>query len=331
MSADGEDRRPGAAGGSERLRLQADLLAAEERTRQLRARLQRTETELERAREDLAAERDDRARDAEWFRDALGELRTAAEQTQETERAAEELRAALNEAHQAIGARDALLAELRDELDRRVRAESETLSALDALRERAATAPPPAHAAPEPAPPRGGEPATDPEPPAHEPAAETAPPEPPAGKSAMDTAPPKRPALAAEPPGEAAPLPGGGRFDRRPPWPEGTAELARAEIDWQAGYINSRFRAVVYHPNRKRGTIAATGSNYKWLLMGEPAPESPEFVAEVERLAAALEDAGWEEIGEGGVAWFSRRYVWRHAPPAPDELRPKPLEAFQRS
>jgi hypothetical protein len=300
MTADGEDRRPGAVSGAERLRLQMDLLAAEEQARELRVRLERAETELERVREDLAAERDDRTRDTEWFRHALGELRTTAEQAQETQRAAEELRAALAEAHEAIGARDALLAELRDELDRRVHAESETLSALDALRERAAEIAPP-------------------EPSADEPAAETPPPEPPTL------------APAPEPPGDAAPLPGGGRFDRRPPWPEGTAELARAEIDWQAGYINSRFRVVVYHPNRKRATIAATGSNYKWLLMGEPAPESPEFVAEVERLAAALEDAGWEEIGDGGVAWFSRRYVWRHAPPAPDELRPKPLEAFRRS
>jgi hypothetical protein len=35
-------------------------------------------------------------------------------------------------------------------------------------------------------------------------------------------------------------------------------------------------------------------------------------------------------IGEG-AAWFSRRYVWRHDPPAPEQLRLKPLEAFQRS
>jgi hypothetical protein len=313
MTADGDDRR---ASSGERLSLHADVLGAEEQARDLRARLQRTETELQRAQEDLEGERFDRERDAEWFRQALTELRTAAADAHATERTADDLRAALDEARNAITARDALLGELREELERRVRAESETLSALDALRERATVLgreapPPPAEPPPVPAP--ASEPPVAVE-------AEPAPPdEPPA---APDAEPPAA--------GEPAPAAIGGRFDRRPPWPDGTAEHARAEIEWHAGYVNSQFRVVVYQPNRKRGTTAATGSNYKWLLMGEPAPDSPEFAAEVERLAAALEEAGWEMIGEG-AAWFSRRYVWRHDAPAPEQLSLKPLEAFQRS
>src|SRR5918998_4031678 len=115
---------------SERLTLEADLLAAEEQARELRARLQRAETEFQRAREDLDGERFDRERDAEWFRQALAELRTAAAEAHATERVADDLRAALDEAREAIAARDVLLTELRAELERRVHAESETLSAL---------------------------------------------------------------------------------------------------------------------------------------------------------------------------------------------------------
>jgi hypothetical protein len=72
----------------------------------------------------------------------------------------------------------------------------------------------------------------------------------------------------------------------------------------------------------------ATGATFKWLLMAEPNPKSPEIIAEVKRLAAALEDAGWEPAGEG-AEWFARRYVWRRPEPPPERLEPKDRAASQ--
>ena len=75
-----EVRRRG-GGGGDRLRLQGDLFAVRSELVEARARLERVEKELARAREDLDDERTGRAADAEQFRAALAEAQSAAEET----------------------------------------------------------------------------------------------------------------------------------------------------------------------------------------------------------------------------------------------------------
>jgi chromosome segregation ATPase len=62
------------------LNLQVALLAAQEDTREARAAHQQLLQELARARDDLEAERSDRASDAERFKQGLGQVREAGEQ-----------------------------------------------------------------------------------------------------------------------------------------------------------------------------------------------------------------------------------------------------------
>jgi hypothetical protein len=71
----------GGGGGGDRLRLQGDLLAVRSELAEARARVERVEKELARAREDLDEERTGRAADAEQLRAALAEAQTAAEET----------------------------------------------------------------------------------------------------------------------------------------------------------------------------------------------------------------------------------------------------------
>jgi hypothetical protein len=113
------------------------------------------------------------------------------------------------------------------------------------------------------------------------------------------------------------------RFARRVPWDEGTEELARCELEWRPGYVNSRFEAVVYHPGRKRGQPIGGSGTFKWLLMGDPDATAPEYRAEIDRLSGALETTGWERVGDG-TNWFSRRFVWRGSAPPPERLEAGP-------
>jgi hypothetical protein len=99
-------------------------------------------------------------------------------------------------------------------------------------------------------------------------------------------------------------------------WPEGSTELHRGEIAWHGGYVNSHFRVLLYRPGRRRGRAIARSKSFKWLLMGDPDPGAPEFGSEVERMARAMEAAGWEPVGRG-PDWFSHRFVWRHGDPPP--------------
>jgi hypothetical protein len=101
--------------GVERLRFEAELLAAREELRETAETLRRTEEELSRARADLDAEREGRAADAARFREGLAQVQASAEAALEAEQSAtrqlgDDLKAALDEA-------DAKEAELRGELD----------------------------------------------------------------------------------------------------------------------------------------------------------------------------------------------------------------------
>jgi hypothetical protein len=127
---------------------------------------------------------------------------------------------------------------------------------------------------------------------------------------------PPAPAVQAVP--EPAPPPRSGRFTR-PAWPEGTEELPRCEIEWHAGYVNSRFEAVVHRPNRRRGRAVGASGAFKWLLMGEPDSASPEHRTELRGLASALEAAGWEPAGRG-ADWYAERFVWRREDEPPERV-----------
>lgn len=108
-----ESRRPGdqllgvthaAAGGSaEQLRLEAELVAAQEELREAGAALDQTREQLARARGDLEAERARHAEDAERFREGLARVRSSAERALAAEQdAAERLGLELQRTHDEL-------------------------------------------------------------------------------------------------------------------------------------------------------------------------------------------------------------------------------------
>jgi hypothetical protein len=131
----------GSGGGTERLRLEAELLVAQEEVRDLRAVEEQTQAELAWMREDLETMRARHAADAERFREGLARVQESAEAALAAEHgAAEELDSALREANEAIEAKDAALGELRRELEAssaaRTQAESHARMEAEAWRER---------------------------------------------------------------------------------------------------------------------------------------------------------------------------------------------------
>jgi hypothetical protein len=126
--------------GAERVRLEAELLAANEEVRELRAANERAREELKRARDDLTSERDRHAGDAERFRQGLASVRqSAAEALTMEQSAVRQVEAALREARSAIEAKDADLKQLRAQLGEaaaaRTQAESDARTAARALRD----------------------------------------------------------------------------------------------------------------------------------------------------------------------------------------------------
>ena len=117
--------------GFDRLRHDADLIAAREELQEVKSALRRTEGELRRAREDLDSERAERVADAVRFRDGLATVRESAEHAlAQEERTTQELRDELAAAHEAVAAKEAELADARGELDvaSAFRAEAETVA-----------------------------------------------------------------------------------------------------------------------------------------------------------------------------------------------------------
>jgi hypothetical protein len=102
---------------AERLRLQSELVAAQEEARELRAALERAEAELGRAREDLQAERDRQSGDAERFREGLASVQASAEEALAAEQhSADQLRAELEAATAARQDAQDTVDELREKL-----------------------------------------------------------------------------------------------------------------------------------------------------------------------------------------------------------------------
>lgn len=110
-----------------------------------------------------------------------------------------------------------------------------------------------------------------------------------------------------------------GRFWRDLEWPAGTEDLWRCEIRWKPGYVNSRFTVVTTEPGHRRGKTVATSETFKWLLMEDPSPQSPEQREQVRALDDEILAAGWEPAGRGR-SWCARRYVWRREGPPPAHL-----------
>jgi hypothetical protein len=133
----------GPAPGAERVRMEAELLAAREEIRELRAAAEQAREELTRARDDLKSERDRHAGDAERFREGLASVQqSAAEALARKQSAVEQLEAALRDARGALEAKDAELDRLRAQLDdaaaARERAEADAeqlLSRLERIRD----------------------------------------------------------------------------------------------------------------------------------------------------------------------------------------------------
>jgi hypothetical protein len=126
--------------GAERVRLEAELLAAQEEIRELQAGAAQVREELARAREDLKSERERHAGDAERYREGLAKVRASAADALAVEQsAAQQVESALREARTAVEAKDADLEQLRAQLEEaataRAKAESDARSAAHALRD----------------------------------------------------------------------------------------------------------------------------------------------------------------------------------------------------
>ena len=118
-----------AGAGADVLRVQAELLAAQDEIARMRASLEDAEVALVRAREDLQAERDRRAADAERFREGLAGVQRSADEAIGVERRrAEELGAALDDVRR----------DLETARTERSETESQARAEADAMRERLA-------------------------------------------------------------------------------------------------------------------------------------------------------------------------------------------------
>jgi chromosome segregation ATPase len=93
----------GAGGSAERLRLEADLVAAQEELREAGSALEQTREQLARAREDLEAAHARHAADADRFRDGLARVRESAERALAAEQeTAQQLEHDLGRAHDEL-------------------------------------------------------------------------------------------------------------------------------------------------------------------------------------------------------------------------------------
>jgi hypothetical protein len=139
-AADADPEAPTVAGD---VTLQAELVAAEQQVREVRAALDRAEADLARARADVDAERKGRTADAERFREGLARVRASAEQALAgAQDDAQELAAQLSDARAAHEERDGALADLREQLEAaeaaRAQAENERQGQEEALRKQVA-------------------------------------------------------------------------------------------------------------------------------------------------------------------------------------------------
>jgi hypothetical protein len=63
-------------------------------------------------------------------------------------------------------------------------------------------------------------------------------------------------------------------------------------------------------PGATRRNPLGESPSLRWTLMTDPEPPTPEMIASVKALVAALAEAGWERAGQGN-AWYALRFIWR--------------------
>jgi hypothetical protein len=90
--------------------------------------------------------------------------------------------------------------------------------------------------------------------------------------------------------------------------------------------MTSRFTAEVREPGSRRRRTVAASDPYSWTLRSDPLRDDPGYASAVQRLAAALEQAGWEPV-EPGSDWWAARFVWRRDEAPPEQLEPAPAGA----
>jgi hypothetical protein len=125
------------AAGVERLRLEANLLAAQEQAREMAVEVERTKDELARARADLDAERERSSADAQRYREGLARVSGSVEEAVAAERgAAAQLRVDVEQLQSRLTEHDAALDELRRERDAIAAARDEAENHAGSLRDR---------------------------------------------------------------------------------------------------------------------------------------------------------------------------------------------------
>jgi hypothetical protein len=125
------------AGDVERLRLEAEMLAAQQQAREMTVAAERANEELVRARADLEAERERSAADAQRFRESLAHVSDSIDETAAAERGVSaQLRTELEDAQTRVVQRDAAIGELRRELEAAAAARGEAEAHAEALRDR---------------------------------------------------------------------------------------------------------------------------------------------------------------------------------------------------
>ena len=80
---------------------------------------------------------------------------------------------------------------------------------------------------------------------------------------------------------------------------------------------------VARRPGRRGTTTVCSSETFKWLIMADPDPPSPEFRDAVESLEEQITAAGWEPAG-CGRDWWELRFVWRGDGPPPLDVDPAP-------
>jgi hypothetical protein len=63
-------------------------------------------------------------------------------------------------------------------------------------------------------------------------------------------------------------------------------------------------------PGGGRRKSIGESPSLRWTLMTDPEPPTPEMIASVKVLVAALVEAGWERAGVA-TSWYAQRFVWR--------------------
>ena len=112
-----------------------------------------------------------------------------------------------------------------------------------------------------------------------------------------------------------------GRFARAP---EGDGAWL-CEIELNANASGSRFQAAVLSPEGWRSVIAESPLV---AARGESGPDEPDSAcrSKVQRLAAALEEAGWEAQAPGSQ-WYALRFAWPREGEPPARLAVKAPKA----